>query len=173
MHTPQGTAQIQLPEAVVSKAELQTALSALSSRVGKEIRQNSGAIADLKQAIKSEDSSTRKSFSGLESKLAGFEKSVNQKQKQSQDQTMMYALLPMVMQTKPQLESLTVTQGDEEPKKFTVNESKFKAADPMTTMMPLVLMMGMGGLGGSGGSQNNMMMMLVLVMMMQQQSSQK
>ncbi len=203
VQTPRGTARIRLPATVVSKKELESALSTLSARVGKEIRKNSSAISGVKKAIGGTDKATRKNFSSLERKLSGFEKSINKKLKQSQDQTMMYALLPMFMQTKPQLESLSLTPADDSEHKysvkayaeageegpigntmtltpdkdakreFTVSESKFKAADQMSTMMPLALMMGMGSFGGSGGSQNQMMMMLMIMMMQQQSSSQK
>ena len=89
-------------------------------------------------------------------KLARYEKSVDKKLKALGQQ----ALMPLLLQSKPELESIEL-DGDE-PTTHTVTSSTYKSED-LSSMLPLLLMSGgSGGLFGGDASSNPMMLFVMM-----------
>ncbi len=145
LQTPAGRAQMQFRKPLAT----QEAVNTLA-------RQLKGEIAGVAASV-------RKVNQALDKNTAMLDKKVNVASvnfKKTQDQNQMMTLLPMLMTPKLQQITLTPTDpvGQNLTAKCTVNSAQYSG-----TMLPLLLVMMMGGMGTSGGDSNMMTTMLLVL----------
>ncbi len=110
--------------------------------------------------IKRNHTNVRKVSKDLSKNTATLDKKVNSlksQAKKTQQQMQMSMMLPMLMKSDPQIE--TITLDDTAKTVINVDKVDYKKADTMQSMLPFLLMS--GGLGG-GDSSNNLMLILAL-----------
>lgn len=137
-------------KAMATAAEVKAAVNRLS----KDIAKNGAGISRLDKAVRKVDKTHRSAAKSQLAKLATFEKSVSKKLKKLEADRQSSALLPLLLQSTPELESFTDAGGTT----TTVTASKFKAAD--NTLLLLMAMGGGKGLGGDLGSNPLMLLLL-------------
>lgn len=155
IRTPAGTARVQLPKNLVTKAELRSTASVLA----RDIKKNAGAILKVNARLNSVNSR-------LESRTASLAKGVsaNSKKLNGLQQAQLFsALLPASIE-KVDLEELNSDgsiNSDGVKASFKVSNVK---RDSLSTLLPLMMTGSMGGGSGSSGN-NNMNMMLPLLLL--------
>lgn len=154
LQTPRGSATIRLPMSVVTKTELKRKLD----EIGKLISQNGKAIKEQEKSIRKVDKFHRSRVTGLESRLSKFEKSVDKKISAAQQQ----ALLPLLLQSPPELKTLTVDAGTPVGgnTQYTVTNAEFTEEDNMILLLALA---GSGGGGLFGGGSSNQLVTTLLL----------
>jgi hypothetical protein len=150
--TPNGT--------YVTHRQLETALT----RVGAQIKTN----VDATQAVTSRANSIGVRLDG---EIAKRKKDHETVRKQLQNSSQM-AILPLLLQTPPKITVTDDTKGaiqgsDNKPKSVSITDTS------SSNLLPLVLIMSMGGMGGGLGSDskdsgdNNMMMLMAVLLLSQ------
>jgi hypothetical protein len=156
---PVGPGGRRVPTTQQVKAQFEV-LAKDSQKVGKDVATVAKAVEKVDQArVETVD------------RLASFEKSIDKKFKDVDAKSQQSLLLPLLLGSKPKLSTINVTEtvgGKPVLKTLTVEDTKYK--DDSSDMLPLLLMMGGGGLGQSGntsGTSNDMMsnpLMLILML---------
>ncbi len=142
----------------VTQVQLQTALA----RVGKQIKEN----ADATRAVGTRVNDTN---ARLDKEVAERKKQTDAAQKAIK-KSRETAILPLLLASKPKLEPQTVPILVTDPTTkqqvvVPVLTAATKIADTSDNMLPLVLLMGMGGDEfGKGGDDNSMMLMALVLM---------
>jgi hypothetical protein len=144
----------------------QTQLEAALTRVGGQIKTNAEATEAVNKRVNG--TGVR-----LDEEIARRRKADEGVRKQIQSSSQM-SILPLLLQTAP---TITVKDASGQPAALAAapvgakNTVSITASQSSTTLLPLVLLMGMGGLGGDGkGSDDNNMMLLMMVLLMSQQT---
>ena len=147
VRTPSGTAQIRLPKAVATRSSVNARL--------KEIKQE---IARNTKAIKKVDMTLEKNTSIVDKKVNAVRSDQRRSNKKMKDSLQMAMMMPLLMQSKPKLDTMTVEvvgSDNDSPVDLKVTEQKYQSGN--NNLLPLMMMM-----GSNGDSSNMMMMALVL-----------
>lgn len=143
IRTPGGRqAAVRFPKPVATQASVNARIKELKSEIGK---------ASL--AIKKVDKTLDKNTAVVDKKIEAINRDVRRQISNVQQS----ALLPLLLQTQPELESIELQIDDDgdTKKTFKVLDSTFKKQDNL--LLPLLLLG--GGLGGESGSAGNTMLL--------------
>jgi hypothetical protein len=144
----------------------QTQLEAALSRVGGQIKTNAEATEAVNKRVNT-------TGIRLDEEIARRKKGDEGVRKQIQSAGQM-GILPLLLQTPPKI---VVKDAAGQPAALKAapagdkNTVSITASDSSSNLLPLVLLMGMGGFGGEGkSSDDNNMMLLMIVLLMSQQT---
>ncbi|MCI0630764.1 MAG: hypothetical protein L0Y44_08950 [Phycisphaerales bacterium] len=176
-YAPRGIAAATAPGRYVTEAALAAKLEAVSARIGRDVRGLSDNIKRVAAQINTTNSqlaAANKRQDGELEKHAKQLKKLGETDRRSADSSMMLALLPMLIKPKPPTiaanptaQPITIPSDGGTITPAQVAGSLTLAApaeDKLTTILPLFLIMGMGGSGGSesqSGGMSNMMLPLL------------
>lgn len=146
IRTPGGRqASVRFPKPVATQSSVNARIKELKSEIGK----NALAISKV-------DKSQDKNTAVIDKKIEAINRDVRSRIGKVQQS----ALLPLLLQTQPELESIELQlEGDGDKKTFKVLDSTFKKQDNL--LLPILLL---GGLGGdeSSGMGSNLLTLLAL-----------
>lgn len=155
IQTRRGRARINLGKSLATTAEVKTAVNRLAA----DIRKNGTGIVRLDKAVRKVDSASRNAAKKQNNRLVKFEKGVNKKIKTAQQQAQQSALLPLLLQSKPELESITFEGEVPQP----VASATYKS-DSFSDILPILLLTSGGkGFGGDSSSGLNSILPFLLL----------
>jgi hypothetical protein len=174
-YAPRGGAAVAAPGRYVTEAVLASKLEAVSARIGRDVRGLSDNIKRVAAQINTTNSqlaAVNKRQDDEIEKLSKRVKGLGQTDRRTADSSMMLALLPMLIKAKPPTIGLAAGRTGKEPVTLAEHVVQNVAVvppqeDKLSTLLPLMLVMGMGTGGGGeqGGGMNNMMMPLMVMAM--------
>jgi hypothetical protein len=144
VRTPAGPVPLRFPNAVATAASV----DARFQQIKREQAKQTGAINGLSKKVVTNTAMLDKKINAL-----------NADMKRTAQQNMQWLMLPLLLQSKPELASLTVKDAEGDIHPLEVTDQKFKQGDN-TLLLPLVLMM--SGMGGQDMSNNLLPLVLIL-----------
>lgn len=150
LETPAGRAQMQFAKPVATKESVDASV--------RDIKRDLLALAET---VKKVDTTVDKNTAILDKKVLTLEAALRKSQQSAQ----MGLLLPLLLNKPADLASLKLTETGlatpATPRTFTVDETKYKAADNNIGLLIAIMAMSGGGLGGGGGDGDSSNMLFL------------
>ncbi len=151
VRTPAGTARVQLPKSVPTRASVDNRFKEVKRETARAIK----AVARVDRALEKNTSIVDKKVNAVSADLRRSTKRLEQRIQQA-------TLLPLLLQSPPQIATVELPPDKDQPQPpagqpRTVKVNKTNYRSSTSNILPLLLLS--GGLGGDSGSSSNMLVL--------------